>query len=437
MKPSHAGRHRRDGHRSDVANGPDQEGHSHRGARAQRLFDYGDLRLMTLALVAEQPRNGYQIMKEISHRFDGGYVPSPGAIYPVIAWLEDMNLATVTRNEDGQNRINATPAGQAFLQANAAELAGIWNRKHLVRRAQAPKEIVAAMDDLKASLGKRFATSRDAADVDLVARAIRDVAAKIADLAIAEAAPQPEIVTRHRLEPRRRSLTVQRKDRLTPHMIRIVFSGPDLTDFVSLAPDDHVKLFFPFAGEKPLMRDYTPRSFDTAAQTLAIDFAVHAAGPATDWAIRAEPGDAIEIGGPRGSSVIAPVFDWWLLIGDETALPAIGRRVEEMAPGTRVMTVAAVIDAADEQRFPTRTQLNARWVHRPESDVGDPAPLLAAVRTIDLPPGQGFVWIAAEAAVAKALKQHFLEERGHPGAHLKAAGYWTAGQPATGDKALD
>jgi NADPH-dependent ferric siderophore reductase len=102
-----------------------------------------------------------------------------------------------------------------------------------------------------------------------------------------------------------------------------------------------------------------------------------------------------------------------------------------------VITVAAIIDAGDEQRFATRAQLDARWVHRPESHAGDPAPLLAAVQAIDLPPGQGFVWIAAEAAVAKALKQHFLEERGHPGAHLKAAGYWASGEPATGDKALE
>ncbi len=440
MTPTRIGRHRRGGHGSYEANEPDREDHGHRGSRAQRLFDYGDLRLMTLALIAEQPRNGYQIIKEIGHRFDGAYVPSPGAIYPVIAWLEDMNLVTVTRNKDGQNSINATTVGQAFLQANTAQLAAIWNRKHLLRRTLAPQEIVAAMDELKASLGKRFGAKRDATDVDLVARAIRGLAANIADLATTEDKPRlptPEIVTRHRLEARRRSLTVQRKEYLTPHMIRIVFSGADLADFVSPAPDDHVKLFFPSGGAKPLMRDYTPRSFDPAALTLAIDFAVHAAGPATAWAISAQTGDSIEIGGPRGSSVIAPVFDWWLLIGDETALPAIGRRVEEMAADTRVITLAAIIDAGDEQRFATRAQLDARWVHRPESHAGDPAPLLAAVQAIDLPPGQGFVWIAAEAAVAKALKQHFLEERGHPGAHLKAAGYWAAGEPATGDKALE
>ena len=62
---------------------------------------------------------------------------------------------------------------------------------------------------------------------------------------------------------------------LTPRMRRIRFSSPDLGDFVSLSPDDHVKLVFPIPGGEPVMRDYTPRAFDTASQTLVIDFALH------------------------------------------------------------------------------------------------------------------------------------------------------------------
>lgn len=409
----------------------------HRGG-GPRLFDYGDLRLMTLALVCEQPRNGYQIIKEIGLRFDGAYVPSPGAIYPVIAWLEDMGLVLVTMTDGGQKPISATQAGLAFLKANAEDLANIWGRKHHLKRGHAPQEIVAAMDDLKTALGNRFSAQHVANDIAQVAGAIRGLAAAIEGGGAAPVAPTPEedIVTRHRFETRRRKLRVLRKEYLTPHMIRIVLTGPDLADFVSPAPDDHIKLLFPSDGGKPLMRDYTPRSFDVAAQSLTLDFAVHVAGPATEWASHAKVGDTLEIGGPRGSSVIAPVFDWWLLIGDETALPAIGRRVEELAAGTYVMTLAAITSPKDEQQFVTRARHQAHWVHRPETEAADPAHLLKLAQDLALPQGRGFVWIAAEASVARALKTFFLQDRNHPAGQLKAAGYWLAGHAGADDKAL-
>ncbi len=402
------------------------------------MFDYGDLRLMTLALVSDHPRNGYQIIKEIGLRFDGAYVPSPGAIYPVIAWLEDMGLVAVSISEGGQKPIAATQAGQAFLQANADDLATIWGRKHHLNRGQAPQEIVAAMGVLKAALGTRFSAQRSGQDITKVAAAIVNLATEIEG---GSTSPPPildaEIVTRHRFETRRRNLTVQQKEYLTPHMIRMVLSGPELADFVSLAPDDHIKLFFPSGGDKPLMRDYTPRSFDTAAQTLTLDFAVHVAGPATSWAKGAKVGDTLEIGGPRGSQVIASVFDWWVLIGDETALPAMGRRVQELAVGTHVITLAAVTSPQDEQKFVTGARHQSHWVHRPETAAANPAPLIEAAQRLTLPPGRGFVWIAAEASVARALKTYFLHDRNHPAANLKAAGYWVSGEAGADDKALD
>jgi NADPH-dependent ferric siderophore reductase len=126
--------------------------------------------------------------------------------------------------------------------------------------------------------------------------------------------------------------------------------------------------------------------------------------------------------------VIEPVFDWHLLIGDETALPAIGRRVEELGAGTRVITLAAVTDAAEEQTFATRARHVAHWVHRPAGAAADPAPLLAAAGGLTLPQGRGFVWIAAEAGVARALRDHLRGPMGHPAAQMKASGYWQQGQ---------
>lgn len=245
------------------------------------------------------------------------------------------------------------------------------------------------------------------------------------------------IITRHRHELKHRSLTVRDKSYLTPHMIRIVLEGEDLADFSSLGADDHVKLFLPSAGGEPERRDYTPRRFDTADRSLTLDFAVHEAGPATAWAIAAEVGDSLTIGGPRGSMEVSPTFDWWLLIGDETALPAIGRRIEELPPGTQVISLCAVPGAADEQAFDTGVALTTHWVHRPADRGDDPEPLLAALGQIALPEGEGYVWIGAEATVARALRDEILEVRKHPRSWFKAAGYWKKGEADVSDKLME
>ncbi len=250
--------------------------------------------------------------------------------------------------------------------------------------------------------------------------------------------PSPEpVITRHRHELKRRNLTVQTVTAITPHMLRIVLHGADLSDFTSLGFDDHIKLFLDNGSDKPTMREYTPRAYDCAAQTLTLDFAIHEAGPATKWALSAKPGDPLHIGGPRKSAVIAPVFDWYLLIGDETALPAIGRRVEELGPETKVLTVVAITGAEDIQNIETEADHTAYWVYRPQSGADDPAPLLDAVKQCPFPAGNGFVWIAAESGVARALRNHVTGTMGHPPQWTKAAGYWTKGLADGSDKALE
>lgn len=245
-----------------------------------------------------------------------------------------------------------------------------------------------------------------------------------------------QIITRHRHELRRRVLRVVAVQDITPAMRRISFQSAELADFVSLAPDDHIKIMLPDGADGQVMREYTPRHFDTATGTIEIDFALHEAGPATRWALEAVPGSELQIGGPRGSQVVNPIFDWWLLIGDETALPAIGRWVEEMAPQTRVQTLGLVRDAQEEQQWQSAADLRSLWVHRPASQAGNSAPLLAALRDIELPEGQGFIWIGAEAGVARAARDYLTGTRGHPLTQMKAAGYWTQGQADSADKTL-
>lgn len=232
-------------------------------------------------------------------------------------------------------------------------------------------------------------------------------------------------ILRMRREVRRRLLRVAAIEPISRTMRRVHFTSPDLHDFESLSPDDHIKLFVPGAGASA-MRDYTPRAFNPADGTLTIDFALHQAGPATAWALAAKPGDAIEIGGPRGSVIVEDDFDWYLLIGDETALPAIGRRVETLRPGVPVTTIAIVADAAERQVFATRADWTPVWVTRNGDDADC---LLAALADCGpLPQSDGYIWIAAEAAVARALRTYVLETLGHPKAWTKASGYWVRGQ---------
>ncbi len=239
-------------------------------------------------------------------------------------------------------------------------------------------------------------------------------------------------ITRIRHETRRRTVTVSSVERLTPRMLRVSFTGPDLRDFVSVSPDDHVKLFFndgrgATENDRPCMRDYTPRRFDTEQCYLVIDFALHEAGPATTWAMTARIGDTLDIGGPRGSMVIADDFDWYVFIGDETALPAIGRFVEQARAGVSVTTAVVVDSEAEIQQFETDAIWKPIWAIR--DGTRDDAALLRADLSASLAsPGAGFVWIAAEAHIARVLRSYVIEDRQHPREWTKAAGYWTRGK---------
>jgi NADPH-dependent ferric siderophore reductase len=256
---------------------------------------------------------------------------------------------------------------------------------------------------------------------------------------------------RHTL--RFRELIVQAVQRVTPHLVRVTLGGDALEGFTSPGFDDHVTLFFPDEGtgaltlptagpdgpiwpegRKPTMRDYTPRHFDAAAQTLAIDFALHEAGPATRWAEQAAVGQRLGVGGPRGSFIVPTAFDWHLLIGDDTALPAISRRLAELPKGARAVVLAEVDSAADHVNLPTAADVDITWVHRNEARAaaGTP-PLLAALHAARLPTGAFHAWIGCESAHAKALRAHLIDEcRANP-KWIRASGYWRAGTAATHD----
>lgn len=239
-------------------------------------------------------------------------------------------------------------------------------------------------------------------------------------------------ITRHRLEPRRRNLTVTRTTRVTPAMLRLRLEGPELHDFASPGPDDHIKLIVPDAKGESVMRDYTPRRFDSAAGWIEIDFALHEAGPATLWALSVRPGDPAQIAGPRGSKTISGPIDDWLLVGDETALPAIARRIEEMPLGTRVTSLVAIPSPEDAQEIETQAEHRALWL--PRHDPRSAEALMGALR-FNAPGPRTYVWIAAEAHVARQVKALAIELGAQTG-YLSAAGYWVDGQADASAKDL-
>lgn len=269
-------------------------------------------------------------------------------------------------------------------------------------------------------------------------------------------APSPSAVTdrapqrvRHAL--RFRALDVLAVEHVTPHLVRVTLGGADLEGFHSPGFDDHAKLFFPDEatgaltlptagpdgpvwpeGRKPTMRDYTPRRFDAEAGTLAIDFALHVAGPATRWARQAAPGQRLGVGGPRGSFLVPTAFDGHLLIGDDTALPAISRRLAELPAGARALVLAEVDGPADHVALPSAADVTLAWVHR-EGAAPGAVPLLDALRAATLPAGDLHAWIGCESAAAKALRAHLVGERGLNPKWVRASGYWRRGSAATHD----
>jgi DNA-binding PadR family transcriptional regulator len=169
----------------DDRSGPFHRGRHHgpgRGGRhGGRLFDYGELRLLLLAIISNAPSHGYELIKTVEERFGGSYSPSPGVIYPTLSWLDDMGYAAIEPAEGGRKRYSITQEGKAFLAANRAAIDDLMARASgggPRGREGVPAPVVRAMENLKLALRLRLRRGDlDAASAEAIAAAL-DLAAQ-------------------------------------------------------------------------------------------------------------------------------------------------------------------------------------------------------------------------------------------------------------------
>lgn len=250
----------------------------------------------------------------------------------------------------------------------------------------------------------------------------------------------------HRARARYRLLDVRATERITPRMVRITLGGEELCDFVSSGTDQRIKLCLPKPGQptplgrsraevfalpreqQPLQRTYTVRGFDPGLLELTVDMVLHEhGGPGAMWASRVRPGEQIVTVGPSPAYQPNPEADALVLVGDETALPAIGAIVEELPAAARVRAFVEVADTSEEQVIDSAADVEWTWLHRNGAYPGESTLLLEAVRSADLG-SNPHVWVGAEAATARDIREHCQQALGLDRKRLYALAYWRRGR---------
>jgi len=244
------------------------------------------------------------------------------------------------------------------------------------------------------------------------------------------------------------TLTVTHTESLTPNLRRVWFRGDDLSAFAeSTYTDRYVKIIFLKPGvdypepldmralrgvlapeDMPTVRTYTALFPDVEQGTLAIDFVIHGdEGVAGPWAAAAEPGDQLLVNGPGGGYRPDPAADWHLLVGDESALPAITAALTTL-PEHAVVRVIVLVDSPDhEVALPLPSAGQVQFLYR-DGD-GDAAALTAAVRSLDWLPGRPHAFVHGEAQeVMHGVRPHLLKERGLARDQVSISGYWRRGR---------
>lgn len=249
-----------------------------------------------------------------------------------------------------------------------------------------------------------------------------------------------------RVRPKPRMVSVSSAERLTPGCVRVTFTGPELEGFATKGPAEHVKVLFAQPGqsqpvlpewgpEGPIMtegqsmppsRTYTPRFWRPESLELVVDFMLHGQGLAATWAMQAAPGDVLAVSGqPGGPYTVDPEADWYLVAADESALPGLATILEALPRGKQARVLIEVTDAQEQQALESPAATEVTWLHRGDATPG--SLLQEAITNLELPAGEGRVWVGCEAEVMRNIRRHLLDERGMDRSAMHTHGYWKAG----------
>ena len=240
--------------------------------------------------------------------------------------------------------------------------------------------------------------------------------------------------------PGPRVLSVKAAWRLTPNMIRVVFSGPELDGFPQGREGGNCKLLIPDAGETrdqfanrlksgppPVKRTYTVRKFDADRQELSIDFVAHGDdGPASRWASGAKPGDFLGFAGPSGPKVTRFDADWYLVAADPSAIPVAAATLEAMPRDARGVAIFEVTSADDQQEIDMPDGIEVHWIVHPDPHQPSSAQE-TLIRSLEWPEGRVQTCIAGEAGVIRSLRAYLATEKQVPRTDTYISGYWKIG----------
>ncbi|MET0872596.1 MAG: siderophore-interacting protein [Paeniglutamicibacter terrestris] len=244
-------------------------------------------------------------------------------------------------------------------------------------------------------------------------------------------------------------LEVLASEQLSEHMVRLTFGGPGFTNFQDkVVSDRYVKILFakPALGlvppydldalreqlapeDFPVRRTYTLRRVDLEAQTVQIDFVIHGdQGLAGPWAQNAKLGDQICFTSPGGLYTPDPAFDRHLLIGDETALPAISAAVEDMTPEMIGDIYLEVSGPEDEVQLDVPNGVTLHWLHRGGYYTPESTKLEETVRNAEWHEGTVQVFAHGERETMKSLRAYLNGDRGVDRKAMSLSAYWAYGR---------
>jgi NADPH-dependent ferric siderophore reductase len=233
-------------------------------------------------------------------------------------------------------------------------------------------------------------------------------------------------------------------EQLSPLVRQITFEGGDLQSFRWLGPDQFFYVLAPPLGCDRLMigRDfswesmpqipddvrpigayYTVRRWRPDVHELDMQFVLHAHGEATAWARRAKPGDRVALWGPRTAFTPPSETDWYLLVADDTGLPALQAIIEHLPAGTPMRAVIEVADA-DERVVLDLPSLDVTWIFRNGRPAGTTTALFDAVVTGEWRSGRPYVWGGGESHVMTAVRKYVRRDRGLPREAVSLLAYW-------------